>query len=185
MLLDIVVYLLYIYSINTATYNIMKEKQIIFHPRKSIKRAKRSKIINSQWSIKLADNEYTWVTKLERIAIIRKGLPYTSIEEISKRVDLPVKKVLDLLGVPQTTFNKKKREKELLNRRNSEIILVLAELIEYGIQVFNGEVDKFHRWLKKPNISLGGVRPDSFFDSLTGIQIVKNALNKIEYGNFA
>lgn len=163
----------------------MKEKQIIFDPKKSIERAQREKRIKSHWSIKLAEKEYAWETKLERIAIIRKGLPYSSIEVISKSADLPVKSVLHLLGVPQTTYNKRKREKYLLSGRNSEIVLVLTELLEYGKQVFNGEFQKFHRWLKKPNISLGGVRPDSFFDSLTGIQIVKNTLNRIEHGNFA
>ena len=163
----------------------MKEKQIIFDPKKSIERAQGEIRVRSQWSIKLAEKEYVWETKLERIAIIRKGLPSGSIEAISKSDDFQVKNILHLLGVPQTTYNKRKREKYLLSGRNSEIVLVLIELLEYGKQVFNGEVQKFHRWLKKQNISLGGVRPDSFFDSLTGIQIVKNALNRIEYGNFA
>ena len=163
----------------------MKEKQIIFDPKNSIERAQREKRVRAQWSIKLAEKEYAWETKLERIAIIRKGLPYGSIEVISRSADLPVKNILHLLGVPQTTYNKRKREKYLLSGRNSEIVLILTELLEYGKQVFNEEVQKFHRWLKKPNISLGGVRPDSFFDSLTGIQIVRNALNRIEHGNFA
>ncbi len=163
----------------------MKEKQVVFDPKRSIERAQRRKKVSSHWSIKLAEQEYTWETKLERIAIIRKGLPYTSIEVISKSADLPVKNILHLLGVPQTTYNKRKREKYLLSGQNSERVLVLTELIEYGKQVFNGEIEKFHRWLKKPNISLGGAKPDSFFDSLTGIQVVKNTLNRIEYGYFA
>ncbi len=164
---------------------VMKEKKVCFDPKKSIARAKREKNIGSHWSIKLAEKEYTWGTKLERIAIIRQGLPYTSIEVISKSANLPVKTMLHSLGVAQTTYNKRKRENHLLNSQNSELVLVLMELIEYGKEVFNGEVEKFHRWLRKPNISLGGAKPDSFFDSLTGIQIVKNALNRVEYGNFA
>jgi uncharacterized protein (DUF2384 family) len=32
---------------------------------------------------------------------------------------------------------------------------------------------------------LGGNTPESLFDSLTGIQEVKNALNRLEYGNLA
>lgn len=163
----------------------MKEKQFIFDPKISAERAQRGKRVKSQWSIKLAEKEYVWETKLERVAIIRKGLPYGSIEVISKRADLPVKNFLHLLGVPQTTYNKKKRQKDLLSGRDSEIVLILTELLEYGKQVFNDEIEKFHRWLKKPNTSLGGVRPDSFFDSLTGIQVVKNTLDRIEYGNFA
>ncbi len=163
----------------------MKEKQVVFDPKMSLERAQRENRIKSKWSIKLSENEYVWETKLERVALIRKGLPYGSIEVISKSADLPVKKFLHLLGVPQTTYNQKKKKQDLLSGRDSEIVLILTELLEYGKSVFNDEIDKFHRWLKKPNISLGGVRPDSFFDSLTGIEVVRNTLNRIEYGNFA
>jgi len=87
--------------------------------------------------------------------------------------------------MPQTTYNKKKREQALLGRRDSELVLVLAEVLDYGIEVFNFEKEKFHHWLKKPNISLGGMSPESLFDSVTGVAEVKLALDRIEYGIFA
>jgi len=34
-------------------------------------------------------------------------------------------------------------------------------------------------------LSLGGVAPESLFDSISGILEVQNALNRIEYGNMA
>ena len=61
----------------------------------------------------------------------------------------------------------------------------MTELYEYGLSVFNNESDKFQRWLRKPNISLGNTSSDSLFDSLTGIREVKRALNRIEFGNMA
>jgi putative toxin-antitoxin system antitoxin component (TIGR02293 family) len=87
--------------------------------------------------------------------------------------------------MPQTTYNKKKRENGLLDRRDSELVLVLAEVLDYGLEVFNDEKEKFQRWLKKVNFSLGGVSPDSLFDSITGVEQVKNALDRIEHGVFA
>ncbi len=156
-----------------------------FDPKKSIKRA-RVKMANSQrWSIVVSDGKYDWATKMERVDIIRKGLPYESLEVISRRTNSPVKHVLHTLGVAQTTYNKKKRDKDLLSGRDSEVVLVLTELLDFGIEVFNNEKEKFQRWLKKPNISLGGVPPESLFDSMTGIQEVKNSLNRLEYGNMA
>ncbi len=156
-----------------------------FNPKKSIQRAKTRRAKKGVWTIKVVGKKYDWATKMERVAIIRKGLPYGSIEVISKKSDLSVKQILSLLGIPQTTYNKKKKEKDILSRRDSEIILVLSEVLEYGLQVFNEENDKFHRWLKKPNISLGGAAPEALFDSLTGIQEVRNSLNRLEYGNLA
>lgn len=122
---------------------------------------------------------------MEKVAVIRKGLPYESIEVISRRTDTSMKQFLAILGLPQTTYNKKKREKDLLNSRDSEVVVFLTELLDFGLSVFNNENDKFQRWLKKPNGSLGGVTPESLFDSLTGIQEVRNSLNRLEYGNMA
>jgi len=63
--------------------------------------------------------------------------------------------------------------------------LLLTELIDFGLEVFNQEENKFLRWLKKPNLSLGGTTPESLLDTTTGIQEVKNCLNRLEYGNLA
>jgi uncharacterized protein (DUF2384 family) len=87
---------------------------------------------------------------MERVGIIRRGIPYNSIEIISKRLNHPVKSVLSIVGMPQTTYNKKKGEHSLLDSRDSELILLISELIDYGLEVFNEEEEKFQRWLKKP-----------------------------------
>ena len=156
-----------------------------FDTKKSIRRASVTRKSQVQWRIKVPNNEYVWSNKMERVGIIRQGIPYESIEVISNRTDLPVKYFLTMLGVPQTTYNKKKRDQDLLSGRDSEMVLLLTELLDFGQEVFNNEREKFHRWLKKPNISLGGLKPESLFDSLTGIQEVKNSLNRLEYGNMA
>jgi len=156
-----------------------------FNPQKSIKRAKHSSAKKVHWTIQIDKEKIDWASNIERINIVRKGLPFKSIEVISKRANLPVKQMLILLQIPQTTYNKKKKENHLLDRRDGEIILVLSEVLQYGLSVFNEEEEKFHRWLKKTNPSLGAVSPESLFDSLTGIQEVRNSLNRLEYGNLA
>ena len=156
-----------------------------FDPKESIGRAKTAKISSLKWKLESEGHEYIWTSKLERVSIIRAGIPYAAIDVISKRINVPVKEVLHILGLPQTTYNKKRREKSMLNGRDSEIILLITELVDFGIEVFNNEEEKFQRWMKKQNISLGGNSPESLLDSTTGIQEVKNCLNRIEYGNLA
>lgn len=157
-----------------------------FDPEKSIKRAQKRKSDKLPlWTISVVGNKYEWKSKHDRIAIIRKGLPYTMVEAISKQSGLPVSKVLNFLGVAQTTYNKNKRNEILMSGRNSEAILLMTEVLEYGNSVFNHETEKFNRWLKKPNISIGNVTPVSLFDTLYGIQVVRNCLNRLEHGNFA
>jgi putative toxin-antitoxin system antitoxin component (TIGR02293 family) len=131
------------------------------------------------------ESTLTWGNTMERVNIIRHGIPVSSIETISDKINRPVKKVLSLMGMPQTTYNKRKNEEALLDTRNSELILLISELVDYGIMVFNQEPEKFQNWLKKPNIAMGGQTPESFLDTITGIEEVKNCLMRIEYGNFA
>ncbi len=157
----------------------------VFDAKESIVRAKVARDSDPKWRLESEGNEYTWTSKLERVNLIRTGVPYASIDVISKRINVPVKEVLHIFGLPQTTYNKKRREKSLLNGRDSEVVLLLTELIDYGVEVFNDEEDKFLRWMKKQNYSLGDNSPESLLDSFTGIQEVRNCLNRIEYGNLA
>jgi putative toxin-antitoxin system antitoxin component (TIGR02293 family) len=177
--------MLYVYNTNAE---IMKKEVIqkrTFDPKESIARAKAARISSVKWRLESEGHEYVWTSRLERVGVIRAGIPYASIDVISKRINVPIKDVLHIFGLPQTTYNKKRREKSLLNGRDSEIILLLTELLDFGIEVFNNEEEKFQRWMKKQNISLGGNSPASLLDSTTGIQEVKNCLNRIEYGNLA
>ena len=156
-----------------------------FNTKESILRAKATSANQPIWKLESEGNEYVWTSKLDRVDVIRKGVPYASIEVISIRINVPIKDVLHIFGLPQTTYNKKRREKSLLNGRDSEVVLLLTELVDFGIEVFNNEEEKFQRWMKKINFSLGDNTPESLLDSVTGIQEVKNCLNRIEYGNLA
>jgi uncharacterized protein (DUF2384 family) len=79
----------------------------------------------------------------------------------------------------------KRKENPLPNDVDIKLNLLQEELIDYGIEVFNKEEDKFQRWMNKPNDSLDKNTPESLLDSIVGIREVKNCLNRIEFGNFA
>jgi putative toxin-antitoxin system antitoxin component (TIGR02293 family) len=160
-------------------------KTLPFNTVASIKKASELKKNEKKWTLVSDGKTYVWANKIERVGIIRQGIPYNSIETISKRLNRPIKSVLSIVGLPQTTYNKKKSEHSLLDSRDSELIMLITELIDYGIEVFNNEEEKFQRWLKKPNLSLGGNSPESLLDTITGIDEVQFCLNRIEYGNFA
>jgi putative toxin-antitoxin system antitoxin component (TIGR02293 family) len=163
----------------------MPNQRKVFDTSKSIAKARTMRDSSPKWKLVYGEKEYSWNSKMERVNLIRRGIPYGSVEVISKRINSPVKDILHIVGIPQTTYNKKKNENSLLSGRDSELILLLTELTDFGVEVFNDEEEKFQRWLKKPNLSLGGSTPESLLDTTTGIQEVRNALNRIEYGNLA
>lgn len=163
--------------------NKIKTTAAHFDISKSVARAAQA--TKRVWKLKTAENEYSWTSTMERMQIIRQGVSYDSIETISQRMNVPVASILPILGLPTVTYNRKRKQKSLLNIHDSEIVLMLTELIDFGLEVFNKEEDKFQRWLQKPNASLGGNTPESLFDSATGIEEVRKCLSRLEYGNLA
>ena len=145
----------------------------------------RNSKVAKGWKIKAGSKTYAWQNAEERISVVREGLPYDSVDVIGQRLGSPIKSVLHLLGIPQTTYNKKKSEHSLMDRRESEWIISITELITYGVDVFNQEEEKFMRWLKKPNPALAGQLPETLLDTFTGIEQVKTCLDQLEYGSFA
>lgn len=156
-----------------------------FNIQRSIEKVSLVEDLAKIYTIHSDNKVYTWSNRIERVGVIRAGIPYESIELIGKRLNNPIKSVLELIGIPQTTYNKKKNEHSLLDSRNSELIVLINELIDFGIDVFNNEEEKFQRWLKKPNLSIGGNTPESMLDTITGINEVKYCLNRLEFGNLA
>lgn len=136
------------------------------------------------WKLKVGKKTYQWKNQNERIHVAREGLPYQSIEAISLQMRSSVKNVLQLMGIPQTTYNKKKSDLATLDKRESEWIIGVTELIQYGLGVFNQEEEKFIRWMNKPNLSLAGRTPESLLDTFAGIGQVKTDLERLDYGIF-
>jgi putative toxin-antitoxin system antitoxin component (TIGR02293 family) len=122
---------------------------------------------------------------LQKMEHIRRGMAVSVIENLSDEANIPVKRILQYLGMPQTTYNKKKREGEALSVRDTELIIAIHDLLQYGLEVFNHQEDAFIRWLSRSNPSLAGYTPESLFDTLTGVREVHNTLQSLDFGNFA
>jgi uncharacterized protein (DUF2384 family) len=58
------------------------------------------------------------------------------------------------------------------------------ELLKYGLEVFNNEIDKFERWLIKPNLLLNCKTPLESLKSIRERKQVTDILTRIEYGIF-
>ncbi len=156
-----------------------------FNIKKSLEKSRTKKAPESLWNLTTGKKNYKWSNRLERVKVIRAGIPYEAIEVLSKKMNRPVKQILEILGQAQTTYNKKKTQEALLDSKDSEIVLRIVELVDYGIEVFDGESDKFFKWLDHPNISLGNEAPVHLLDTVSGITEVTHCLHRIEHGIFA
>ena len=67
------------------------EKQTIpFDTKKSIRKASERASTKRKRVLTAIDKKYVWTNQMERVAIIRQGISFDSIEIISKRLNKPV-----------------------------------------------------------------------------------------------
>ena len=90
----------------------------------------------------------------------------------------------DLLNTSLKTLIRYRHERKKLNPANSEQILKLIALYKKGIDVF-GDVISLNKWLEKPAFGLGYQTPINLMRTSSGIDLIRDELNRIEYGDLA
>jgi putative toxin-antitoxin system antitoxin component (TIGR02293 family) len=120
------------------------------------------------------------LTSQYKIGIVKNGITKKQLEAIKSETDFDYHTLSNLLAVSRTTLIKKKGE-DKFDQPTSERIMLLAELISFGREVFESK-ELFNCWLKKPSFALGGKAPLELLDTIYGIAEVKKELGRIEYG---
>ena len=120
---------------------------------------------------------------VNRLQVIKVGLSSKSLNDLlqisgSTRFDMA--KNLDLT---EPTLRKHLNNPKELSTSLSEHVLFLLELYNKGIDTF-GSIDNFKNWLPQHNIGIDA-KPSDLLDSITGINIVINELNRIDHGVLA
>jgi putative toxin-antitoxin system antitoxin component (TIGR02293 family) len=120
---------------------------------------------------------------VNRLQVIKGGLSSKSLDDLlqisgSTRSDMA--KNLDLT---EPTLRKHLSNPKELSTSLSEHVLFLLELYDKGIDTF-GSVEEFKNWLPQHNIGIDA-KPNDLLDSITGINIVMNELNRIDHGILA
>jgi putative toxin-antitoxin system antitoxin component (TIGR02293 family) len=114
------------------------------------------------------------------LAGARKGIQKSRLLSIAKESGLTLKELSSYLRI-STRSIQEKEPSQLIAPGPSERALYIAKLFKSGIEIF-GSKDKFHNWLKSENAVMGGEKPVSYLDTFSGIQLVMDELNAIEYG---
>lgn len=122
------------------------------------------------------------LTSQYKIGIVRNGISKNQLEAIKSETDFDYRTLSSLLSVSRTTLIKKKGD-DKFDQPTSERIMLLAELLSYGREVFESK-ELFNRWIRKESLGLGGRSPLEMLDTLYGMEEVKKELGRIEYGVF-
>jgi putative toxin-antitoxin system antitoxin component (TIGR02293 family) len=92
----------------------------------------------------------------------------------------------DMAGILHTTDRTLRRytEQTMLNTEQSERLIELAKLYNYGEAVF-GNLDNFKIWMNSPIQALNNNIPKTFLDTSLGIQLITNCITRLEYGVYS
>lgn len=121
---------------------------------------------------------------LDLIEVSRNGMGYEKFKLISGNMPFSKTDWSRFFDITERTLLRIEKEKRALSKNQSERVIELAELIDYGVVVF-GDKTNFEHWMDRNSLALGGIKPKDLLDTSHGIKMVHQELGKIEHGILA
>ncbi|MGH8194062.1 MAG: type II RES/Xre toxin-antitoxin system antitoxin [Woeseiaceae bacterium] len=121
-------------------------------------------------------------SRLDWIEVIRRGIPARAVESLQEKVKLSQVELARILGIPERTLARRKRE-GVLTAEESAKLLRLARVFGRADEVFE-DADAALDWLRSSNASLAGKTPLGLLDTEIGSEAVLDILGRIEHGVF-
>jgi putative toxin-antitoxin system antitoxin component (TIGR02293 family) len=130
---------------------------------------------------------------MERIAIVKRGVPASGVDALAKRMAMPKERLVVTLGLARATVDRKARANQALSRDDSSRLLGMARLVGQ-VQAMveeSGEPEGFNAalwvaaWLERALPALGGKRPAEFMDTSEGQSLVSGLMARIQTGAYA
>ncbi len=130
---------------------------------------------------------------LERINLIRQGVPAALVIQTGKEMGVPKEKVLSILHFPRATVNRRLKSNEALPTEYSERIIGLQKLIGQveTMVAESGDPTNFNaahwvaNWLEQPVAALNNAKPADYMDTIEGQELVSSLLAMMQSGAYA
>lgn len=117
------------------------------------------------------------------INLSRKGLSMAQMKGILRFTDLTLKQLSKIISVSERQLSRYSNDKLLKTDVSSHLILI-AELYDFGYDVFDGEQD-FQIWMNTEIRALSYQKPINLLDTPFGINDIKNVIGRLEYGVYS
>ncbi|MDR7051493.1 putative toxin-antitoxin system antitoxin component (TIGR02293 family) [Duganella sp. 3397] len=128
-----------------------------------------------------------------RIAVIRQGIPASTITSLSSRMGMSKETLLSSLGLSRATISRKEKDAIVLSSDESERVLGVENLIGLVQNMVeeSGDPKGFDaarwvsEWLTSPLPALAGATPASYMDTFEGQKLVAELLAMSQSGAYA
>lgn len=121
------------------------------------------------------------VSKL--IQSLKVGLPVRELDDLRSNLDLPMERLVPMLGISKATLHRRKNTGRL-DAAESDRVVRFARLLGRAASVMESLGDG-RRWLTSPQVGLGGAIPLEYAETEVGAREVENLLGRIEYGVYS
>lgn len=111
------------------------------------------------------------------------GLPVRELDELQAVLDVLIEQLAPLLDISKATLHRR-RAAGRLEPAESDRLVRFARLAGRAVEVF-GSLEEARRWLKTPQVGLGGARPLDYARTEVGAREVEDLLGRIEHGVYA
>jgi putative toxin-antitoxin system antitoxin component (TIGR02293 family) len=111
---------------------------------------------------------------------IQSGLPYKTLENITRRFALPKGPLALVLALPASTEVRRRRSKRL-SPLESDRLYRVARILAHARRTF-GSDEAAAAWLSRSNRALGGAVPFDRLQTELGADQVETILDRLDYG---
>ncbi|HEY3761297.1 MAG TPA: antitoxin Xre/MbcA/ParS toxin-binding domain-containing protein [Verrucomicrobiae bacterium] len=117
------------------------------------------------------------------VEVLRAGLPVKELDDLQSSLDVPMDKLVPMLGISKATLHRRKAVGRL-DQAESDRVVRFARLMGKAVEVFESE-ESARQWLNSPQFGLGGAVPLQYAETEVGAREVENLLGRIEYGVYS
>ena len=129
----------------------------------------------------------------EVVQAIKRGIAAKEVEHLSSLLGLPLLELSIALGVPPTTIRRKARGGRVLRLDQGERVMGLQRIVGQVQTMVEdcGDPTNFDAgawtgvWLKRAVPALGGKRPIEFLNTVAGLQLLSDLLQRNVTGAYA
>jgi putative toxin-antitoxin system antitoxin component (TIGR02293 family) len=114
------------------------------------------------------------------INMLEEGLPVFELEDLQESLDIPMEKLMDVLGIAKSTLHRRRKGDQRLDTLQSDRVIRFARLMRRAVEVFESE-PAARQWLQSPQFGLGGAIPLKYAQTEVGAREVEELLGRIDH----
>ena len=117
------------------------------------------------------------------IKALQVGLPVQELNDLQATLEVPMEKLVPMLGISKATLHRRKTEGKL-DPAESDRVVRFARLVGKAVEVLESE-ENARQWLTSPQYGLGGAVPLEYAETEVGAREVEDLLGRIDYGVYS